>query len=118
MNCCIYEYLGELPTGKIESEARAASGDGSVIVGDSKVEDPNDTSQDAKQASLWEDYVMTRRGFPADAAGPFESKATGVSGDGSVVVGESKTDAGKEPFVWAAESNQMRSPPRGFCQSR
>ena len=34
------EDLGELPTGKIESEARAASGDGSVVVGDSKVEDP------------------------------------------------------------------------------
>jgi len=31
------EDLGELPTGKIESEARAASADGAVVVGDSKV---------------------------------------------------------------------------------
>ena len=44
------EDLGELPTGKIESEARAASGDGSVVVGDSKVEDPNDPGKDVKEA--------------------------------------------------------------------
>jgi uncharacterized membrane protein len=45
------EDLGELPTGKIESEARAASGDGSVVVGDFKVEDPNDRAKDVKEVS-------------------------------------------------------------------
>ncbi len=40
------EDLGELATGKIKSEARAASGDGSVVVGDSKIEDPNDPDKD------------------------------------------------------------------------
>jgi uncharacterized membrane protein len=45
------EDLGELLTGKIESEARAASADGSVVVGDSKVEDPHDPAKDVKEAS-------------------------------------------------------------------
>jgi probable HAF family extracellular repeat protein len=96
-------------TSKVESEATAASFDGSVVVGTSKVDDPKNTDKSAKQAFIWEDGVMTGLGFLADAAGPFESKATGVSADGSVVVGESKLDTGKEAFVWTAESNEMRS---------
>jgi probable HAF family extracellular repeat protein len=96
-------------TSKVESEAKAASYDGSVVVGNSKVDDPNDATKSVKEAFIWEDGVMTGLGFLADAAGPFESKATGVSADGSVVVGESKLDAGKEAFVWTAESNEMRS---------
>ena len=52
---------------------------------------------------------MTGLGFLADAAGPFESKATGVSADGSVVVGDSKAADGKEAFVWTAVWNEMRS---------
>jgi len=83
-------------TSKLESEARAASYDGSVVVGSSKVDDPNDPSKSVKEAFIWEDGVMTGLGFLADAAGPFESKATGVSADGSVVVGESKLVTGKE----------------------
>ena len=96
-------------TSKLESEARAASYDGSVVVGSSKVDDPNDPTKSVKEAFIWEDGVMTGLGFLADAAGPFESKATGVSADGSVVVGESKLVTGKEAFVWTAESNEMRS---------
>jgi probable HAF family extracellular repeat protein len=96
-------------TSKVESEAKAASYDGSVVVGNSKVDDPNDVTKSVKEAFIWEDGVMTGLGFLADAAGPFESKATGVSADGSVVVGESKLVTGKEAFVWTAESNEMRS---------
>jgi probable HAF family extracellular repeat protein len=96
-------------TSKVESEATAASYDGNTLVGTSKVDDPNDPNKSVKQAFIWEDGVMTGLGFLADAAGPFESKATGVSADGSVVVGESKTAVGKEAFVWTADSNEMRS---------
>jgi len=96
-------------TKKVESEAKAASYDGSTVVGNSKVDDPNDPTKSVKQAFIWQDGVMTGLGFLADAAGPFESKATGVSADGSVIVGESKVDGGKEAFVWTAESNEMRS---------
>ena len=80
------------------------------MIGTSRVDDPNNpTKKSAKQAFIWEAGVMTGLGFLADAAGPFESKATGVSANGSVVVGESKTAAGKEAFIWTAESNEMRS---------
>ncbi len=96
-------------TDKVESEARAASYDGSVVVGNSRVDDPNNPTKSIKEAFIWEDGVMTGLGFLADAAGPFESKATGVSADGSVVVGESKLVTGKEAFIWTAESNEMRS---------
>jgi probable HAF family extracellular repeat protein len=96
-------------TKKVESEAKAASYDGSTVVGNSRVDDPNDPSKSVKQAFIWQGGVMTGLGFLADAAGPFESKATGVSADGSVVVGDSKTADGKEAFVWTAEWNEMRS---------
>jgi probable HAF family extracellular repeat protein len=96
-------------TDKVESEATAASYDGSTLVGTSKVDDPNNPAKSAKQAFIWQGGVMTGLGFLADAAGPFESQATGVSADGSVVVGESKTAAGKEAFVWTSASNEMRS---------
>ncbi|MCH8891045.1 MAG: hypothetical protein IH827_08210, partial [Myxococcales bacterium] len=79
------EDLGELPTGKIESTAHAASSDGSVVVGDSKVEDPNDPSKDVKEAFVWEDGVMTGLGFLEDPTVKFESVATAVSEDGLVV---------------------------------
>jgi len=91
------EDLGELPTGKIESEARAASGDGSVVVGDSKVEDPNDPSKDVREAFLWEDGVMTGLGFLEDPTVKFESVATAVSDDGLVVTGRSKVPTRTTP---------------------
>jgi hypothetical protein len=96
-------------TSKVESEAKAASYDGSTVVGNSKVDDPNDASKSVKQAFIWQGGVMTGLGFLADAAGPFESKVAGVSADGSVVVGDSKTADGKEAFIWTAEWNEMRS---------
>jgi probable HAF family extracellular repeat protein len=98
-------------TSKVESEATAASYDGTTVVGNSRVDDPNDPNKrSVKQAFIWEADVMMGLGFLADATGPFESKATGVSADGSVVVGESKNTAGtKEAFIWTAVSNEMRS---------
>ena len=96
-------------TNEVGSEATAASYDGSALVGTSKVDDPNDPSKSVEQAFIWRDGVMTGLGFLAEVAGPFESTATGISADGSVVVGESQTATGNEPFVWTAESNLMRS---------
>jgi probable HAF family extracellular repeat protein len=96
-------------TKKVESEARAASYDGSTVVGTSNVDNPDDDTKSVKQAFIWSDDVMTPLGFLGEDDGVYESKATGVSADGSVVVGESKTVDGKEAFVWTAESNEMRS---------
>jgi uncharacterized membrane protein len=52
---------------------------------------------------------MTGLGFLAGSEGPFESTATGVSFDGSIVVGQSKLDLEKEAYIWTAESSEMRS---------
>jgi probable HAF family extracellular repeat protein len=86
-------------TKKVESEAKAASYDGSTVVGTSNVDDPNNDKKSVKQAFIWSDDVMTPLGFLGEDDGVYESKATGVSADGSVVVGESKTVDGKEAFV-------------------
>jgi probable HAF family extracellular repeat protein len=96
-------------TGKVESEATAVSYDGTTVVGTSKVDDPNNLRKSVKQAFIWEGDVMAGLGFLGEGDGVYESKATGVSADGSVVVGESKTADGKEAFVWTAESDEMRS---------
>jgi probable HAF family extracellular repeat protein len=96
-------------TAKVESEATAVSYDGTTVVGTSKVDDPNNLRKSVKQAFIWEGDVMAGLGFLGEADGVYESKATGISADGSVVVGESKTAAGKEAFVWTAESDEMRS---------
>ena len=61
-----------------------------MVVGDSKVEDPNDPSKDVKEAFLWEGGVMTGLGFLEDPTVKFESVATAVSDDGLVVAGQSK----------------------------
>jgi len=95
-------------TDKVESEATAASYDGSTLVGTSKVDDPNKPSKSVKQAFIWQDDTMTGLGFLADAAGPFESKATGVSADGSVVVGGSKTADGKASTSPVGRSTNRR----------
>jgi probable HAF family extracellular repeat protein len=110
----------ETDTDKVESEATATSYDGTWIVGRSKVKDPADPAKSVKQAFLWsEDLGMQALGFLASGTEPaagkkgkkkvkFESTATGVSDDGSVVVGESHALGGKEAFIWT-EAEGMRS---------
>jgi probable HAF family extracellular repeat protein len=96
-------------TKDVESEATAASYDGSTVVGTSTTDDPNNANKSARQAFIWQDGVMTGLGFLAGSEGPFESTATGVSFDGSIVVGQSKLDLEKEAYIWTAESSEMRS---------
>jgi uncharacterized membrane protein len=75
------EELGELPTGSIASEALAVSGDGSVVVGDSLVENPNNPSLDLTEAFIWEAGVMTGLGFLEVSSGNDQSVATAISAD-------------------------------------
>jgi probable HAF family extracellular repeat protein len=103
-------------TKKVESAATAASYDGTTVVGDSKVDDPNDPNKSVKEAFIWKDGVMTGLGFLQDDTEKVESKATSTSYDGTTVVGTSKVDdpndptkSVKEAFIWTAESNLMRS---------
>lgn len=91
--------LGDLAGGKNDSQANAASLDGSVIVGT------------GSSASGYEAFRWTSQGgmvglgdFPG---GTFESYASGVSADGSVVVGYGSTDTGFRPFRWTAEDGMI-----------
>jgi len=96
-------------TKDVRSEATGVSYDGSTVIGISNVDHPDVPDTSVSQAFIWKDGVMTGLGFLAGSPGPYQSIATGVSADGSVVVGESKLATGKEAFIWTAESNQMQS---------
>lgn len=95
-------------TFKVRSEATAVSYDGSTVVGTSNVDHPDTPQSSVEQAFIWVDGVMTGLGFLSDSPGPYQSVATGVSADGSVVIGESKVDDVLQPFIWT-ESDEMRS---------
>lgn len=82
------------------SSALDVSGDGSVVVGQSEsdtgdVDDPITT-----EAFRWTSGVMTGLGFLPDAT---SSTAKAVSGDGTVVVGES----GGQAFIWTAATGMQ-----------
>ena len=76
--------LGVLGTGA-SSYATAVSNGGSVVVGGSQ---DNSSSPNEAQAFMWTGGVMSGLGFlPSCSSAPCRSAATGVSADGSVVVG-------------------------------
>lgn len=75
-----------------QSEARAVSADGSVIVGFSMWGYTN------FQAFRWENGTMV--GLGDLPGGDFYSKAYAVSADGSVVAGVSSSSSGYEAFRW------------------
>jgi len=92
------EDLGYLPFGDERPGSRgvAVSADGSVVVGYSEVERPGNTGSgvtSTEQAFRWEDGTMTGLGYlDGGAFGQWSySEATGVSADGSVVVGHSRS---------------------------
>ncbi|HXV36586.1 MAG TPA: PEP-CTERM sorting domain-containing protein [Myxococcota bacterium] len=96
-------------TAKVRSEATGISLDGSTVIGNSNVDHPDTPSASVTQAFVWRDGAMTGLGFLASSPGPYQSLATGVSADGSVVVGTSKTAVGPEAFIWSEETGEMRS---------
>ena len=87
--------LADLAGGAFSSVARAASADGSVVVG-------RGTSASGTEAFRWEAGSMT--GLGDLAGGAFSSEALGVSGDGSIVVGLSRgaADGTNRAFLWTA----------------
>jgi len=85
------EQLGTL--GGRESEARAVSADGRVIVGASQFSRGNDNYH----AFRWENGVMN----DIDTLGGLESRAAAVSADGSVVVGTARPTSERDAaFRW------------------
>jgi len=83
--------LGFLPGGS-DSEAYAASADGSVVVG-------YGDSSSGGQAFRWTSQGGMV-GLGDLAGGVFYSRATGVSANGDVVVGNSTSASQVEPFLW------------------
>jgi probable HAF family extracellular repeat protein len=99
--------LGALPGGNF-SGALAVNADGTVVVGDSA-----STSHPSGEAFRWVytgsgpngGGVMTGLGV---LAGYTSSRATAVSADGAIVVGNSQSMGGQQAFRWSAASG-MRS---------
>jgi probable HAF family extracellular repeat protein len=97
--------LGDLPGGGFGSYANAVSADGSVIVGSSRA------ASDYTHAFRWtagggmQDLGLMP-GYGSWATPPL-SVATGVSADGSVVVGFASSPTSNEAFIWD-EVNGMR----------
>jgi probable HAF family extracellular repeat protein len=97
--------LGDLPGGKFFSFARAISADGNAIIGFSGSDDGSGGVGVAESFRWTEATGMV--GLGDLPGGAYLSYAQGVSGDGTVIVGNSETDGGLEPFVWT-DSHGMR----------
>jgi probable HAF family extracellular repeat protein len=96
--------LGLIPGHSAFSSASATSADGSVVVGYSQATAIPDFAN-RQEAFLWtSDGDMVGLGdLPGGSeypSGSFQSVASGVSADGSVVVGGGKSDSGHEAFRW------------------
>jgi probable HAF family extracellular repeat protein len=93
--------LGDLEGGEFNSEAFAASFDGSVVVGQST------TGSGERQAFRWTQATgMVALGdLPG---GLVQSSAKGVSGDGSIIVGSGNPTNSLRAMIWD-EGNGMRN---------
>jgi probable HAF family extracellular repeat protein len=89
-----FQSLGDRPGDWNQTYVTAVSADGKVVIGYTR-------STDGKQyeAFRWSDGAWT--GLGDLAGGAFDSKAYGVSADGSVIVGVGTADGRAEAFRWA-----------------
>lgn len=90
--------LGDLPSTPIASNAHAVSGDGLVVVGIGNV--AFSSFNITGEAFRWT-AATGMIGLGDLAGGNTESVAYDVSGDGSVVVGESSSSTGATAFRWS-----------------
>ncbi len=88
--------LGSKP-GLCQSRAMAVSSNGSVVVGYAYHEE---ATLSGTEAFRWINGAMTGLGDLAGVANSVDSKAMGVSGDGTIIVGTSFNGDGKEAFRW------------------
>lgn len=104
--------LGDLPGGAVFSRAADVSADGLVIVGRSS----SANSSGSETVGQFNDLDSEAFRWTAETGlvglgdlpgGNFFSRALGVSGDGSVIIGQSDGFRGREPFIWDNE-NGMR----------
>ncbi len=90
--------LGDLPGGKIESQAYAISANGLAVVGHSN-SDLGGANYRSDEAFVWtpDDGMVGLGDLPG---GAIASYARGVSADGSTAVGWSRSSQGDEAFRW------------------
>ena len=86
--------LGALPSGGFTSDAVGVSADGGVVVGTSN------RSSGEGQAFRW----TASTGMVGLDGGSWTTLANGVSGSGSVVVGQRHSPGGGEAFMWSEAS--------------
>jgi hypothetical protein len=90
----VFQLLGDLAGGAVQSSAAGLSNDGTTIVGSS-------SSGLGTEAFLW-----TAAGGMVPlgdlAGGAFDSRAVDASGNGSVIVGLATAAAGPTAFIWDA----------------
>lgn len=96
--------LGDLPGDDYHSEAHGISGDGSVIVGQGN--NPTSSANDGEAFRWTAEEGMVGLGYLADSPHGW-SDASAISTDGSTIVGETATDAGREAFRWTAEEEMV-----------
>lgn len=100
-----FQGLGDLPGGTFSSTALDVSADGSTVVGSSVIEPvPEDMlGEDTSEAFRWtEDGGM--QGLGDLPRGIFQSYASKVSADGSIVLGSSNSNGFRgKPFRWTQQ---------------
>lgn len=108
--------LGDLPGGDFCSTAWGVSGNGSTVVGHSRV---GSTSGSDWEAFRWNEAggMVGLGDFPG---GVFSSSANAVSADGSVIAGYGSTESGLEAFHWTEAEGMvgLGDLPGGDCYSR
>ncbi len=96
--------LGDLPGGEIFSTAATISSDGLVVAGRSSSANSSAGGLPVTLASGTEAFRWTPEtgmiGLGDLPGGNFFSTATAISGDGSIIVGQSQGAFGQEPFIW------------------
>ncbi len=93
--------LGSLPGGRFHSWAMGTSVDGSVVVGASESEGAIPPRMEAFRWTPAEGMVGL--GFLTDNPNWRASEAWAVSADGTVIVGEARSDSGRQAFRWTAD---------------
>jgi probable HAF family extracellular repeat protein/predicted outer membrane repeat protein len=97
-----FQGLGA-PSGSTRCVASDVSADGTVVVGWTVFESYN------REAFRWTPSggIKGLGDFPGGSSHDFSSMATGVSGDGSVIVGYSEGASGQEAFRWTESTGMV-----------
>ncbi len=95
--------LGALPTSTLPSVAIDVSADGSVVAGMSR--------KSSSPFTTWDAFQWTREGglilLGELPGGQTSSRPYGISADGTTIVGEGNSEAGREPFRWSLSSGMV-----------